>query len=128
MSEEKGEPKGNSSEALLVVAAGKPASQRMWSAYKRVLEINFWSSRKMMRTPTNRLLRVCKDTPDFTSPPPLSPRMAKESLGRRRRVHVEELRVLAIATRSFESLPLDEASKDLNAKQKLEAWGPKGNS
>merc|ERR1719203_2273042 len=52
--EEKWEPKGNSSEAPIVVAARKVGfDENVGKEYKRVLEIPFSSSRKMMLTLTD---------------------------------------------------------------------------
>merc|ERR1712232_465487 len=49
--EEKWEPKGNSSEAPIVVAGRKVGfDDKTGDAYKRVLEVPFSSSRKMMLT------------------------------------------------------------------------------
>merc|ERR1719251_77376 len=49
--EEKWEPKGNSSEAPIVVAARKVGfDENIGNEYKRVLEVPFSSSRKMMLT------------------------------------------------------------------------------
>jgi len=82
--EEKWEPKGNSSEAPIVVAARKIGlDENISKQYPRVLEIPFSSSRKMMLTmsdisgrshlceggmplpPNTRLLSVCKGAPNF---------------------------------------------------------------
>jgi len=82
--EEKWEPKGNSSEAPIVVAATKIGlDQSITKEYARVLEIPFSSSRKMMLTVSDvsgrdrlckggmelpagtKMLSVCKGAPNF---------------------------------------------------------------
>mmetsp|Transcript_72591 Transcript_72591/g.210100 ORF Transcript_72591/g.210100 Transcript_72591/m.210100 type:complete len:746 (+) Transcript_72591:2-2239(+) len=82
--EEKWEPKGNSSEAPIVVAARKIGlDENIAKDYPRVLEVPFSSSRKMMLTvsdvsgkdrllpggmelpPGTTLLSVCKGAPNF---------------------------------------------------------------
>eukprot|EP00425_Heterocapsa_triquetra_P014693 CAMPEP_0195152994 /NCGR_PEP_ID=MMETSP0448-20130528/182926_1 /TAXON_ID=66468 /ORGANISM="Heterocapsa triquestra, Strain CCMP 448" /LENGTH=1051 /DNA_ID=CAMNT_0040191759 /DNA_START=111 /DNA_END=3262 /DNA_ORIENTATION=+ len=82
--EEKWEPKGNSSEAPIVVAARKVGfSENIAQEYPRVLEIPFSSSRKMMLTVSDmgnrnelcpngyqfpsgtKYLTVCKGAPNF---------------------------------------------------------------
>mmetsp|Transcript_39345 Transcript_39345/g.83847 ORF Transcript_39345/g.83847 Transcript_39345/m.83847 type:complete len:1092 (+) Transcript_39345:135-3410(+) len=82
--EEKWEPKGNSSEAPIIVASRKVGfSEEMAAKYKRQLEIPFSSSRKMMLTVTDvagcselgeggmplaagtKHLVVCKGAPNF---------------------------------------------------------------
>jgi len=150
--EEKWEPKGNSSEAPIVVAARKIGfDENIGKEYKRVLEIPFSSSRKMMLTVTDvagretlcekgmklpsgaGLISVCKGAPNFILDHCTEQLMAdgtakamtdtdkKEVLDIVDKFSSKALRVLAIATRTFESMPFNEADEDLTTDKKFEA-------
>merc|ERR1712241_1501735 len=125
----KWEPKGNSSEAPIVVAARKVGfDENVDKEYKRVLEVPFSSSRKMMLTVTDvsgrdhlcdtgmalpvgtKLLSVCKGAPNFIldhcteqlcadgSAKAMSPDDKKAVLDVVDKYSSQALRVLAIAT------------------------------
>merc|ERR1712012_812418 len=147
-----GEPKGNSSEAPIVVAARKVGFDESVSKdYKRVLEIPFSSSRKMMLTVTDvagretlckngmalpsgtSLLSVCKGAPNFIlehcTEQLLSDGTARAMTEVEKKVVLDvvdqysskALRVLAIATRTFETMPFNPSDEDLTTDQKFEA-------
>merc|ERR1719422_639731 len=150
--EMKWEPKGNSSEAPIVVAARKIGfDENIGKEYKRVLEIPFSSSRKMMLTVTDDkgretickngkalpsgagLISICKGAPNFILDHCVEQLMAdgttkamtdtdkKEVLDIVDKFSSKALRVLAIATRTFESMPFNEADEDLTTDKKFEA-------
>jgi len=148
----KWEPKGNSSEAPIVVAARKVGfDENVNKEYKRVMEVPFSSSRKMMLTlsdVSNRellckngmalpsgtsLLSVCKGAPNFIlehcteqllangQTKQLTEADKKEVLKVVDDYSSEALRVLAIATQTFEQMPFDQNNEDLTTDQKFEA-------
>lgn len=150
--EEKWEPKGNSSEAPIVVAARKVGfEENITKEYKRTMEIPFSSSRKMMLTLTDvsgrdtlckggmslgagaTVLSVCKGAPNFIldhcteqlmadgSVKPLSAADKQGILDVVDGYSSKALRVLAIATRTFTSMPYDENNDDLSTDEKFEA-------
>jgi len=150
--EEKWEPKGNSSEAPIVVAARKVGFDESVSKdYKRVLEVPFSSSRKMMLTVSDvsgretlckngmalpsgtGLLSVCKGAPNFILEHCTEQLLAngetkvmteadkKEVLDVVDQYSSKALRVLAIATRTFEKMPFNPSDEDLTTDQKFEA-------
>jgi len=144
-------PKGNSSEAPIVVAARKIGfSENIASEYPRALEVPFSSSRKMMLTvskvkgdrlceggmelpPGTQYVAVCKGAPNYIVD------LCSEVLNQDGSVDVltdearagilqivdqysaRALRVLAIATRCMNEMPYDEADEDLNMDQKFAA-------
>merc|ERR1719210_1575574 len=146
------EPKGNSSEAPIVVAARKVRfDENIGKEYKRVLEVPFSSSRKMMLTVTDvsgrekictkgmalpagtNLLSVCKGAPNYIldhcnemlcadgSAKSLAEDDKKAVLDQVDKYSSQALRVLAIATQTFEAMPFDERNEDLTTDQKFEA-------
>jgi len=148
----KWEPKGNSSEAPIVVAARKIGFEESVSKeYKRVMEVPFSSSRKMMLTLSDvsgketlckngmalpsgtSLLSVCKGAPNFIldhctdqllangQVKQLTEKDKKEVLDVVDQYSSEALRVLAIATQTFEKMPFDQNNEDLTTDQKFEA-------
>jgi len=149
--EEKWEPKGNSSEAPIVVAARKVGfDENFAKQYKRVLEIPFSSSRKMMLTVMDvsgrntmcdggmsleggSVLAVTKGAPNFIleycseqlmadgSTKPLSDADKQHILDVVDKYSSRALRVLAIATRTFPSLPFNEHDEELTTDQKFSA-------
>jgi len=150
--EEKWEPKGNSSEAPIVVAARKIGfDENIGKEYKRVMEVPFSSSRKMMLTLTDvsgretictkgmtlssgtKFLSVCKGAPNFIldhceeqllsdgSTRKLTEDIKKEVLDEVDKYSSRALRVLAIATQTFDKMPFDEGDEDLTTDQKFEA-------
>jgi len=150
--DEKWEPKGNSSEAPIVVAARKIGfSENVSDEYKRVLEIPFSSSRKMMMTVSDisgraelcqggmplekgaSLLAVVKGAPNFIldycteqlaedgSTKPLSESDKASVLEIVDKYSSKALRVLAIATREFPQMPFNMKNEDLSTDQKFEA-------
>jgi len=150
--EEKWEPKGNSSEAPIVVAARKVGfDDNTAKAYKRVIEIPFSSARKMMLTVSDvsgranlcdggmalpadsNLLAVCKGAPNFIldycteqlmsdgSIKTLSAQDKEAILDVVDKYSSKALRVLAIATRTFSSLPFSENDEDLTTDTKFAA-------
>eukprot|EP00439_Symbiodinium_sp_Y106_P086689 s548_g35.t1 len=144
-------PKGNSSEAPIVVAARKVGlSETIASEYPRALEVPFSSSRKMMLTvskvkgtelcaggmplpPGTQYLTVCKGAPNYIVE--LCKEQLKEdgSVGKmteedKKKIYevvdgysAKALRVLAIAARPMSSLPYDESNEDISTDQKFEA-------
>jgi len=148
----KWEPKGNSSEAPIVVAARKVKfSEDVCKEYKRVLEVPFSSTRKMMLTVTDvsgretlcpggmkleegsNLISVCKGAPNFILEQCTEQLMADGSvreLNEDLKKHVldivdkyssKALRVLAIATKTFEKMPFDEKDEELSTDDKFGA-------
>ncbi|CAE7239642.1 unnamed protein product [Symbiodinium microadriaticum] len=144
-------PKGNSSEAPIVVAARKVGlSETIASDYPRVLEVPFSSSRKMMLTVSRvkgteicpggmplpagtNYLAVCKGAPNYIidlcseqlkedgSVAKLNDEDKKEILKIVDGYSARALRVLAIAARPMSSLPYDESNEDISTDQKFEA-------
>ncbi|CAE7208424.1 unnamed protein product, partial [Symbiodinium sp. CCMP2456] len=144
-------PKGNSSEAPIVVAARKVGlSETIASDYPRVLEVPFSSSRKMMLTVSRvkgtelcpggmplpagtNYLAVCKGAPNYIidlcseqlkedgSVAKLSDDDKKDILKIVDGYSARALRVLAIAARPMSSLPYDESNEDISTDQKFEA-------
>ncbi|CAE7436307.1 unnamed protein product, partial [Symbiodinium necroappetens] len=144
-------PKGNSSEAPIVVAARKVGlSETIASEYPRVLEVPFSSSRKMMLTVSRvkgteicpggmplpagtNYLAVCKGAPNYIidlcseqlkedgSVAKLTEDDKKEILKIVDGYSARALRVLAIAARPMSSLPYDENNEDISTDQKFEA-------
>jgi len=144
-------PKGNSSEAPIVVAARKVGlSETIASEYPRALEVPFSSSRKMMLTVSKvkgtelcaggmplpagtQYLTVCKGAPNYIVE--LCKEQLKEdgSVGKmteddKKKIYevvdgysAKALRVLAIAARPMSSLPYDESNEDITTDQKFEA-------
>jgi potassium/sodium efflux P-type ATPase len=148
--EEKWEPKGNSSEAPIVVAFMKAGfTEESAADYKRVVDIPFSSSRKMMLTitdvsgrnklcvggmplpSTSQFLTVCKGAPNYILDICTSALSADGSSKEmtdcyKQRVLdiVDEyscraLRVLAIATRTMETLPFDLDDDDVSVDEKF---------
>merc|ERR1712241_350360 len=148
----KWEPKGNSSEAPIVVAARKVGfDESVNKEYKRVMEIPFSSSRKMMLTVSDvsgketlckngmalpsgtSLLSVCKGAPNFILEHCAEQLMAdgkiktlteadkKEVLDVVDQYSSKALRVLAIGTRTLASMPFNENDEELTTDQKFQA-------
>ncbi|CAJ1449453.1 unnamed protein product [Effrenium voratum] len=147
----KWKPKGNSSEAPIVVAARKVGlSETIASEYPRVLEVPFSSSRKMMLTVSRvsgtelckggmplaagtNYLTVCKGAPNYIidlcseqlkedgSVAKLTEENKAEILKIVDGYSARALRVLAIAARPMKSLPYDESNEDVTTDQKFEA-------
>eukprot|EP00929_Paragymnodinium_shiwhaense_P042833 TRINITY_DN22100_c0_g1_i1.p1 TRINITY_DN22100_c0_g1~~TRINITY_DN22100_c0_g1_i1.p1 ORF type:complete len:1070 (-),score=330.22 TRINITY_DN22100_c0_g1_i1:352-3561(-) len=144
-------PRGNSSEAPIIVAGMKVGFQtaQLKTDYKRVLEIPFSSSRKMMLTVSNvkgrnklcdgglplpadtGCLTVCKGAPNYIldictsyhledgSLAPMTAAKKQEILGVVDSYSEKALRVLAIAIRPMKELPYDEADDDLTSDDKF---------
>jgi len=144
-------PKGNSSEAPIVVAARKVGlSETIASEYPRVLEVPFSSSRKMMLTVSKvkgselcpgamalesgtKYLTVCKGAPNYIID--LCAEQLKEDGSVAKLTEADKksilqivdgyseraLRVLAIAARPMKNLPYDENNEDVTTDQKFEA-------
>jgi len=151
--EERWEPKGNSSEAPIVVAAWKIGftGASISRDYKRVLEIPFSSSRKMMLTVTDvsgrdalcagglplpagtKYLTVCKGAPNYLldicdkwvaedgSVQPLPAAKKEEILGVIDEYSSRALRVLAVAVRPMAELPFDASDEEVSAEAKFQA-------
>eukprot|EP00933_Yihiella_yeosuensis_P079485 TRINITY_DN9222_c0_g1_i1.p1 TRINITY_DN9222_c0_g1~~TRINITY_DN9222_c0_g1_i1.p1 ORF type:complete len:1097 (+),score=293.97 TRINITY_DN9222_c0_g1_i1:94-3384(+) len=150
--EEKWEPKGNSSEAPIVVAGRKVGlSEDFGDDYKRVVEIPFSSSRKMMLTVTDvagkknlcehgmplpagtEYLAVCKGAPNYIADlcaemlrsdgtvGPFTAEAKQEMLRVVDDYSDQALRVLAIAARPMKKLPYDPKDEDLSTDQKFGA-------
>eukprot|EP00913_Durusdinium_trenchii_P031355 g29360.t1 len=148
LSKEKGEddimkwtPKGNSSEAPIVVAARKVGlSENIASEYPRVLEVPFSSSRKMMLTVskvggsllcqggmplpvnTNYLTDLCCE--QLKADGTVAKLTDEDKAGILKIVDgysARALRVLAIAARPMSKLPYDENNEDLSTDQKFDA-------
>jgi len=150
--EEKWEPKGNSSEAPIVVAAIKAGfDQKAADDYKKVMEIPFSSSRKMMLTISDvsgrtelckngmalpsgtNMIAVCKGAPNFILDYCTEQMMKDGSVkaltdeGKKGILDVVDhysskaLRVLAIATRTFDKLPYDDNNEELSTDDKFGA-------
>mmetsp|Transcript_52588 Transcript_52588/g.122387 ORF Transcript_52588/g.122387 Transcript_52588/m.122387 type:complete len:1087 (+) Transcript_52588:46-3306(+) len=150
--EQKWEPKGNSSEAPIVVAAHKVdfSTDVVNQEYKRVIEVPFSSSRKMMLTVTDvqgryalcegglplpsgtRYLAVCKGAPNYIldlcnewvtetgAVEPLPAPKKEEILNVIDDYSSQALRVLAIAVHPMSSLPFDPASEEVSAEAKFQ--------
>lgn len=149
--EEKWEPKGNSSEAPIVVAFRKIGfTEESLADYKRVLDIPFSSSRKMMLTVTDvsgrgalceggvrlpsgcRFLTVCKGAPNYIldlcssllladgSSKNMTEEDKSEVLGIVDAHSSQALRVLAIAMRPMTDLPFDLSDEDVNTDVKFQ--------
>ena len=144
-------PKGNSSEAPIVVAARKVGlSENIAGNYPRVLEVPFSSSRKMMLTvskvggsnlcdggmplpPGTNYLAVCKGAPNYIIDLCSEQLKADGSVGALTDedkadilkivdgYSARALRVLAIAARPMSKLPYDESNDDISTDQKFEA-------
>eukprot|EP00928_Gymnodinium_smaydae_P076896 TRINITY_DN599_c0_g2_i2.p1 TRINITY_DN599_c0_g2~~TRINITY_DN599_c0_g2_i2.p1 ORF type:complete len:1044 (+),score=233.36 TRINITY_DN599_c0_g2_i2:58-3189(+) len=139
--ESKWEPKGNSSEAPIIVAGMKVGLKPddVAKENKRVLEIPFSSSRKMMLTVSeknedgNNFVVVCKGAPNILldvcenqmaadgTTVPLTPEMKSEVLKVVDDYSGQALRVLAVAIRPVASLPYDANDEDLTADEKFAA-------
>mmetsp|Transcript_44923 Transcript_44923/g.127231 ORF Transcript_44923/g.127231 Transcript_44923/m.127231 type:complete len:1107 (-) Transcript_44923:173-3493(-) len=150
--DEKWEPKGNSSEAPIVVAARKVGfGEEVLTDFKRVMEIPFSSSRKMMLTVTDvsgrselcqggmaleqgtTMLSVCKGAPNFIldycsemlmedgSTKQLTAQDKQDVLGVVDKYSERALRVLAIATKAMPKMPFDMDNDDISTDQKFEA-------
>jgi len=148
--EEKWEPKGNSSEAPIVVAFRKVGfNEESLADYKRVLDIPFSSSRKMMLTITDvsgrdslcsgglplpshtQFLTVCKGAPNYilelcsslVTADGSSKAMNQEDRSQILKIVDEHssraLRVLAIAMRPEASLPFDLSDEDTSMDSKF---------
>merc|ERR1719506_2077758 len=148
----KWEPRGNSSEAPIVVASRKAGFEESdLAAYKRVLEVPFSSSRKMMLTVTDvsdksslcpggaplpagsQFLTVCKGAPNYIlelctsqlmqdgTSCPLSETDRSEVLKIVDEYSSKALRVLAIAMRPMGNLPFDANDEELTTDAKFEA-------
>eukprot|EP00434_Breviolum_minutum_P006202 symbB.v1.2.005469.t1/scaffold260.1/size426026/20 len=144
-------PKGNSSEAPIVVAARKVGlSENIARDYPRALEVPFSSSRKMMLTvskvggthlceggmplpPGTNYLTVCKGAPNYIidlcceqlkadgSVDKLTDEDKSNILKIVDGYSARALRVLAIAARPMSKLPYDENNDDITTDQKFEA-------
>jgi magnesium-transporting ATPase (P-type) len=143
-------PKGNSSEAPIIVAAGKLHlwEKDIFPKYPRTYEVPFSSSRKMMmtvntlQTPAlenlslasdskhlacvkgapNYILDVCAQylAPDG-SLQPMTQAMKDRHLAKVDELSEQALRVLAIAYRPYAALPYDETDEDLTPDDKFNA-------
>ena len=119
--------------------------------YKRVLEVPFSSSRKMMLTVSDvsgrnelvkggmalpegtKILSVCKGAPNYIldhceeqllldgSTRKMTEVEKKEVLDEVDKYSSKALRVLVIATQTFEGMPFDESNEDLTTDNKFEA-------
>jgi len=149
---EKWEPKGNSSEAPIVVAGRKVGfDENTLKEYKRIMEVPFSSSRKMMLTVTDvsgraelckggmaleagsSVLSVCKGAPNFILDVCEEQLMADGSVKTLSQADKDSilqvvdkysskaLRVLAIATKTFSALPYDVNNEDLSTDDKFSA-------
>jgi len=143
-------PKGNSSEAPIIVAAGKLNlwEKDVYPKYPRTYEIPFSSSRKMMMTINalqepaleklslndNAKHLVCvKGAPNYIldvatsyltadgKVEPLTQAMKEKTLAKVDELSEQALRVLAIAYSPLATLPYDEADEDLSADDKFMA-------
>jgi potassium/sodium efflux P-type ATPase len=148
--EERWQPKGNSSEAPIVVAFRKIGfDENHLANFRRVLEIPFSSSRKMMLTvtdvsgiealcadgmplpPDSKFLTVCKGAPNYILElcssilvaDGLSKRMTEEDkagiLGLVDEYSSRALRVLAIAARPMANLPFDMDDEEVSTDSKF---------
>eukprot|EP00405_Crypthecodinium_cohnii_P023546 CAMPEP_0206473622 /NCGR_PEP_ID=MMETSP0324_2-20121206/32988_1 /ASSEMBLY_ACC=CAM_ASM_000836 /TAXON_ID=2866 /ORGANISM="Crypthecodinium cohnii, Strain Seligo" /LENGTH=1041 /DNA_ID=CAMNT_0053948613 /DNA_START=169 /DNA_END=3294 /DNA_ORIENTATION=- len=148
--ETKYEPKGNSSEAPIVVAARKAGFvESSANEYKRVLEVPFSSSRKMMLTicdisgrsvlcsngmplsGQDNFIAICKGAPNFIlehcseylsedgSTEPMSGLKRSEILKIVDDYSSQALRVLAIATRTMEELPFDLQDEEVSTDERF---------
>jgi len=148
--ETKWEPKGNPSEAPMVVASRKAGfTESSLDSYKRVLEVPFSSSRKMMLTVTDmsgreclcpggvklstgsNYLAVCKGAPNYIldlcttqltedgTSVPMTDADKKRVLQVVDEYSSNALRVLAIAMRSMVDLPYDINDEDLTTDTKF---------
>ena len=144
-------PKGNSTEAPILVAARKVGlSEAMVREYPRVMEVPFSSSRMMMLTVSRvkgtelcpggmplpagtNYLAVCKGAPNYIidlcseqlkedgSAAKLTDDDKSEILKVVDGHSARALRVLAIAARPMSSLPYDESKEDITSDQMFEA-------
>ncbi len=141
-------PKGNSSEAPIIVAAGKVNlwEKDVFPKYPRTYEVPFSSSRKMMMTvnalhkPALENLPLAKDAkhlicvkgaPNFImevctqylaadgSVKPLTQALKDTHMAKVDELSEQALRVLAIAYRTFPALPYDEKDEDLTPDDKF---------
>eukprot|EP00930_Biecheleria_cincta_P074787 TRINITY_DN619_c0_g1_i1.p1 TRINITY_DN619_c0_g1~~TRINITY_DN619_c0_g1_i1.p1 ORF type:complete len:1076 (-),score=245.14 TRINITY_DN619_c0_g1_i1:204-3431(-) len=150
--EVKWEPRGNSSEAPIVVAGRKVGlSENIGEEYKRVLEIPFSSSRKMMLTVSDiagrdtlcpkgmpmpagsKYLAVCKGAPNFIadlcqerieadgSVKPMTEADRNSLLEVVDEYSSKALRVLAVAVRPMQEMPFDSSDEDVSTDQKFAA-------
>lgn len=150
--EVKWEPRGNSSEAPIVVAGRKVGfPENMGEEYKRMLEIPFSSSRKMMLTVTDisgretmcangmpmpagsKQLVVCKGAPNYIadlcqerleadgSVRPMTEAAKKSLLDVVDEYSSKALRVLAVAVRPMQEMPFDTSDDDLSTDDKFGA-------
>jgi len=151
--ETKYEPKGNSSEAPIIVAGMKLGfkPEEIEKDCKRVLEVPFSSSRKMMLTVSDvsgretlcqgglklpagsKYYTVCKGAPNFIidicthitdeqgCAQAFSPEKKDAVLRIVDEYSAKALRVLAIAYRAFDEMPFDTNDDDLNTDQKFNA-------
>lgn len=144
-------PKGNSSEAPIVVASRKVGfAESDLESYKRVLEVPFSSSRKMMLTVTNmsgkeslcaggvrlppdtNFLTVCKGAPNYIielcatqlmedgSSQPMTEADKVQALKTVDEYSSNALRVLAVAMRAMPNLPYDANNEDLPTDAKFQ--------
>jgi len=143
-------PKGNSSEAPIIVAAGKLNlwEKDIFPKYPRTYEVPFSSSRKMMmtvnslQTPAlenlvlpegskhlscvkgapNYILDVCSSylTADGKIEP-MTQAIKDRTIAKVDNLSEQALRVLAIAYRPFNDLPYDDADEDLTPDDKFQA-------
>jgi len=148
----KWEPKGNSSEAPIVVAAQKVgfSTAQVNKEYKRLIEVPFSSSRKMMLTVTDvqgksavcdggiplaagtKYLAVCKGAPNYIldlceewygengQPQPLPESKKREILDVIDEYSSKALRVLAIAVHPMSSLPFRADDEDVTVETKFQ--------
>eukprot|EP00929_Paragymnodinium_shiwhaense_P076340 TRINITY_DN3922_c0_g1_i1.p1 TRINITY_DN3922_c0_g1~~TRINITY_DN3922_c0_g1_i1.p1 ORF type:complete len:1086 (+),score=293.08 TRINITY_DN3922_c0_g1_i1:102-3359(+) len=146
-------PRGNSSEAPIIVAGMKLglSADKLAADYKRVLEVPFSSSRKMMLTVSDfagkatlgdggfslprgsQFLTVCKGAPNYIldicsgwtkedgSIEAMTDARKKEILSVVDEYSVKALRVLAIAVRPMGELPYDAADEDVSTDDKFAA-------
>jgi potassium/sodium efflux P-type ATPase len=147
---EKWEPKGNSSEAPIIVAARKIGmDEGAMDEYKRILEVPFSSSRKMMLTVTevsgkrnlclggaplpagSEFVVVCKGAPNYIvdlcttylsedgSSAAMTDATRADVLRQVDEYSGQALRVLAIATRPLAALPFDLKDEEMTTDSKF---------
>lgn len=147
---EKWEPKGNSSEAPIVVAARKVGiTDAMVAEHQRIMEVPFSSARKMMLTVSDvsgkaslcqngmavhgsKFAAVVKGAPNFIieyctemlnqdgTVVPLTDQLKAECLGVVDKYSDQALRVLAVAVRLMPELPFDPQDEDVSTETKFE--------
>jgi potassium/sodium efflux P-type ATPase len=143
-------PKGNSSEAPIIVAAGKLNlwEKDVYPKYPRTYEVPFSSSRKMMMTVNalpepalenlalpagSKHLSCVKGAPNYIMDvctsylsadgkvEPMTEAIKQSTIAKVDNLSEQALRVLAIAYRPFNALPYDENDEDLSPDDKFQA-------